>query len=241
MVERVEDASSRPRGVLADVFDTLKASSSALFSGSFSRQMSAVQSSIHRCENMRVLVGLIVFLGSCSVVLLACIVFAYQGRRPAQFDCVVISPKKVAVLKEPDITCSAIFYLDTGSTFSAVSRVMLSDGRTYFRLADRSGWAPQCSRKDESRDVIVEVGGGKTEPTTGRLALGFFLIMLCAPILFTACVVALAARFVQLMVWGLERWWPDSCLVRTVGPAAVRLSSLPIEVGSWLLGYSSFA
>jgi len=33
-----------------------------------------------------------------------------------------------------------------------------SDNRKYLKLADREGWVPECSRKDASRPVVVEVG-----------------------------------------------------------------------------------
>eukprot|EP00927_Polykrikos_kofoidii_P020077 TRINITY_DN19467_c0_g1_i2.p1 TRINITY_DN19467_c0_g1~~TRINITY_DN19467_c0_g1_i2.p1 ORF type:complete len:363 (+),score=52.59 TRINITY_DN19467_c0_g1_i2:74-1162(+) len=123
-------------------------------------------------EEATMLIFAVIALGILTVVLLCVVLGAWfcgWGREAAQFNCRVISEKKVGVLSEPDITAGVIKYVESGTIFGASLCAEPSDGRTYFLLQDKSGWVPECSRKDPARPVVtaqyVKTGKLKSRPS----------------------------------------------------------------------------
>eukprot|EP00929_Paragymnodinium_shiwhaense_P065468 TRINITY_DN32812_c0_g1_i3.p1 TRINITY_DN32812_c0_g1~~TRINITY_DN32812_c0_g1_i3.p1 ORF type:complete len:204 (-),score=45.24 TRINITY_DN32812_c0_g1_i3:30-641(-) len=77
-----------------------------------------------------------------------------SGKSPPTFMCKVVSSKKVAVLADPAVDAEVIDYLLPGTQFLATHRVIPADSRTYFQMAERCGWVPECSRKDQLRAIV---------------------------------------------------------------------------------------
>lgn len=111
-----------------------------------------------KSEEAVMLVGSVIVFGLLTVVCLCVLLGIWcrsWGREAGEFNCRVISEKKVGVLREPDITSEVFKYIEAGTIFTAVTRVVPSDGRAYYLLQNKSGWVPECSRKDASRPVIT--------------------------------------------------------------------------------------
>ena len=68
--------------------------------------------------------------------------------------------RKVAVLRDSDVTSAVVRYLEPGVEFLVGgAKIDKSDGRMYLRLTDGTGWVPTHSRRDVTKKVVTEVKG----------------------------------------------------------------------------------
>jgi hypothetical protein len=111
------------------------------------------------------LIGVVVLLAVVAAMLVVFVIYSCCCREEGQFKCRIISDKKVGILTDPHILSEVTGYLASGSVFYAVDKVTPADGRTYFQLADRCGWVPECSRKDIDRPVVVLDDGNARVPS----------------------------------------------------------------------------
>eukprot|EP00929_Paragymnodinium_shiwhaense_P010265 TRINITY_DN114852_c0_g1_i1.p1 TRINITY_DN114852_c0_g1~~TRINITY_DN114852_c0_g1_i1.p1 ORF type:complete len:330 (+),score=68.64 TRINITY_DN114852_c0_g1_i1:63-1052(+) len=167
----------------------------------------------HSCKEFHSYAMSIMGFGIASLILgvLSTTTGASTGSAPS-VQCVVVSDRKVAVLAQPDITASTVDYLEVGATFQAVGRVVVGDGRVFYRLAGKRGWVPRCSRKDEAKVIVDTKGkppGSGVEPPLGRQVVGWLLLLVTFPILLALAVMAIAFRLLQLLLTPLK--WLCPC------------------------------
>lgn len=200
----------------------------------FAQYVVALQNNFDTCPEFRKYVTSILGVG-CMTLVLAILAWASTPSTPT-IPCVVVSERKVGVLAEPNIASDTVAYIETGVTFSAVGRVVTGDNRVFYRLANKRGWVPRCSRKDETKTIVdtrVGAAGYSDEPGLPRRVVGYAIILLTVPVVLALVCLALVSRVLKVLLAPLDCLCPCGGLLRGMDWAA----ALPWRYGELACGW----
>lgn len=181
----------------------------------FAQYVVVLQNKFDTCPEFRKYVTSILGVG-CMTLVLAILAWASTPSTPT-IPCVVVSERKVGVLSEPNIASDTVAYIETGVTFTAVGRVVTGDNRVFYRLANKRGWVPRCSRKDETKTIVdTRVGavGYSDEPSLPRRVVGYAIILLTVPVVLALVCLAVVSRVLKVLLAPLDWLCPCGGLLR---------------------------